>query len=59
MAMDDRLVSLKTKHAALDQAIDEESARPAPDDIAIHGLKKQKLQIKDEIANLEALEPVA
>lgn len=59
MSMVDRLLSLKTKHADLENAIHAESIRPAPDEVALHELKKQKLRIKDEIANLEVLEPVA
>ncbi|MCB2102641.1 MAG: YdcH family protein [Rhodobacterales bacterium] len=52
MSLDERIVALKEKHQALEQAIDEEENHPYPDDIEIHRLKKQKLQIKDEIASL-------
>ncbi len=52
MSYDDRINALKAKHRALEAAIDEESARPHPDDVEIHRLKKQKLAIKDEIASL-------
>jgi len=52
MSTDDRVVALKTKHAELDAAIVEENARPHPDDVEIAQLKKQKLAIKDEIANI-------
>jgi hypothetical protein len=52
MAMDDRIESLKTKHADLEEQITLENARPHPDDSLIHDLKKQKLRIKDELAKL-------
>ncbi len=52
MAMDDRIESLKSKHADLEQQITLENARPHPDDDLIHDLKKQKLRIKDELAKL-------
>jgi len=46
----ERIEALKAKHAALDDAIQEENNRPHPDDVRIHDLKRQKLKIKDEIA---------
>jgi hypothetical protein len=52
MAMDDRIESLKSKHAELEQLITQENARPHPDDGLISDLKKQKLRIKDELAKL-------
>lgn len=52
MSSDERLDSLKTRHATLDHEIDEEEKRPHPDDIHLHELKKQKLLLKDEIAAL-------
>jgi hypothetical protein len=52
MAMDDRIESLKTKHADLEQQITSENTKPHPDDILIADLKKQKLRIKDELARL-------
>ena len=47
-----QLDSLKTKHATLEKAIDEEAHRPLPDTVQIHTLKREKLKIKDEIARL-------
>ena len=52
MAMDDRVESLKTKHADLESQIGQESIRPSPDQALISDLKKQKLRIKDELAKL-------
>ncbi len=42
--------ALRTKHAELEQRLEREEARPQPDSNVIHALKKQKLIIKDEIA---------
>lgn len=42
--------SLMAKHAALEEKIDKENARPHPDDLTIAELKKQKLKVKEEIA---------
>jgi hypothetical protein len=52
MSLDERIDALRAKHHALEAMIAEEFSRPRPDDIAIARLKKQKLIIKDEIANL-------
>jgi hypothetical protein len=42
--------SLKSKHAELESMIDEEEKRPSPDDARIHELKREKLRIKDQLA---------
>ncbi len=52
MSAVDHIEALKAKHAMLEHAIDEENARPYPDDETICSLKKRKLQIKDEITRL-------
>jgi hypothetical protein len=52
MSLQERIEALKAKHHALERAIEEENSRPHPDDLEIVRLKKQKLQIKDEIAVL-------
>ncbi len=52
MSTVDHVEALKAKHASLEHAINEEIARPLPDDDAIRSLKKKKLQIKDEITRL-------
>jgi hypothetical protein len=46
------MVSLRAKHAQLEEAIELETKRPMPDASAISDLKKRKLQIKDRIAQL-------
>ena len=52
MNLDPRIDALKAKHQALEQAIEEQETRPHPDDDEIHTLKKEKLRIKDELAEL-------
>jgi hypothetical protein len=49
MAVHNRVESLKSKHAALDLAIENETKRPLPDSDQIRVLKWQKLKIKDEL----------
>ena len=39
----------REKHEALEQKINEEEARPSPDTIRIHNLKKEKLRLKEEL----------
>ena len=48
-----RLEILRTEHRDLDSAIDALSAMTASDDIQLARLKKRKLRLKDEIAQLE------
>jgi hypothetical protein len=52
MSAMDHIEALKAKHASLEQSINQETARPQPDDDALCSLKKRKLQIKDEIIRL-------
>jgi len=52
MNLEEHIEALKTKHEALETAIDKESNRPHPDDITIANLKKRKLRIKDELAEM-------
>jgi len=49
MASTNRVDSLRSRHAALDRAIREEQARPAPDSVALRRLKAEKLLVKEEI----------
>ncbi len=51
--INDRITTLRAKHANLDEAIRIESARPMPDFYVISELKKKKLTIKQEITQLE------
>jgi hypothetical protein len=52
MSSDDRVDALKTKHAALEAALNQENRRPIPDASAVAEFKKQKLRIKDELQRL-------
>jgi hypothetical protein len=52
MALHEHVDSLRTKHAHLEQMIDEELHRPLPDQAALSRLKKEKLRIKEEIERL-------
>lgn len=47
-----RSQSLKAKHAALENKIDQEERRPHPDVSLVHDLKRQKLKIKDELQKI-------
>ncbi len=42
--------ALAAKHAGIDARISEESQRPVPDTATIARLKKEKLKIKDTLA---------
>ncbi len=52
MTIDERINALKSKHADLEHALDEESQRPLPDFVVLTDIKRQKLRIKDEIFRL-------
>ncbi len=47
---ENHLSALRLKHAELETQLEKEEARPFPDDDLIHRIKKQKLQIKDAMA---------
>lgn len=49
-----RLVELRESHRDLDAAIGRLQEDPDADELAIRRLKKRKLQLKDQIAQLEA-----
>lgn len=44
--------ALRTKHAGLERQIEQEMARPVPDDTLLQDLKRRKLRIKEEIAQI-------
>lgn len=50
MSLQDRIESLKAKHAALDVAIETEERRTYPNTVQISDMKRQKLAIKDELS---------
>jgi hypothetical protein len=54
MSLDERIGSLKAKHKALDEALEQEVSRPYANEVEIASLKKKKLRIKDELATLDS-----
>ena len=52
MSKDDRINSLQSKHASLDEAIHNEHGRPYPNSHLLTEMKLQKLRIKEEIGRL-------
>ncbi|HZS83692.1 MAG TPA: DUF465 domain-containing protein [Stellaceae bacterium] len=53
MSLQDRLETLRARHAHLEIEIDKETSRPLPNRETISDLKRQKLRIKDEIFQIE------
>ncbi len=53
MSLQDRIETLRARHRSLEEAIDQEISRPMPNMETLTDLKRQKLRIKDEIAQLE------
>jgi len=53
MSLQDRIEALRHRHQELESQL-ENATDHYTDDIEVHDLKKQKLAIKDEIAELEA-----
>ena len=56
MDQDAQIETLRAEHQNLENQIDEELKRPAPDEFRIKELKQQKLRLKDEIAKLAVAE---
>lgn len=54
MSVEERIQSLKLRHTQLESELEQETHRPHPDDLHIAEIKRQKLRLKDEIANLRA-----
>jgi hypothetical protein len=52
MALEQRIQSLRNRHAELDLQILAETARPVPDTVRLHQLKSEKLNTKDEMTRL-------
>ncbi len=52
MKANESIDTLRDKHASLKQAIEDERQHPYPDDLRLFRLKREKLQIKDEIFHL-------
>jgi len=54
MALEQRIESLKKRHAEVEASLHQEESRPAQDPAKVLQLKQEKLKLKDEIAKLEA-----
>jgi len=52
MPMQEHIESLRSKHARLEELIQEELHRPLPDQGVISRLKKEKLRIKEQIERI-------
>ena len=52
MSVDPRIEALKARHQFLEKSIENEEARPMPNDLHLAEMKREKLRIKDEIAQL-------
>jgi hypothetical protein len=52
MPMQEHVESLRSKHARLEELIQEELHRPLPDQGVISRLKKEKLRIKEQIERI-------
>ena len=52
MSVTDHVTALEKKHSRLEMELKAENSRPLPDMGTIGNLKRQKLAIKDEIAQL-------
>ncbi|MBV1698215.1 MAG: DUF465 domain-containing protein [Hyphomicrobiales bacterium] len=53
MAIESHLAELEKRHQALEQEINDALTHPSTDDLIIAELKRRKLLIKDEIAQLK------
>ncbi len=52
-ALRQRIAELQTEHRDLDDAIARLADNPLPDQLRLQRLKKRKLLLKDQLANLE------
>ncbi|MEP7209417.1 MAG: DUF465 domain-containing protein [Alphaproteobacteria bacterium] len=52
MNLESRIRELNDRHKRLDVAIEAELKHPAGDEVRLHDLKRKKLRLKDEIAQL-------
>ena len=54
MSLEGHVVTLRAKHATLDQELDREQHRAMHDTIIVKKLKLEKLRLKEEIERLSA-----
>lgn len=52
MSLDAHIQELQRRHDELDKEIEDAINHPSTDDLEIADMKRRKLQMKDEIANL-------
>lgn len=50
MSLEQRIETLRKRHAELDDLLGEEESRPLPDIIKLHHFKREKLLLKDRIS---------
>lgn len=55
MSMEPDVDELKRKHAKLDTQLDKEIQRPIPDQVIVTQIKREKLKVKDAIANMQSV----
>ena len=55
MVENDQVEILKNKHRKLEERLEIENTHIYPDEKLVNDIKRQKLRIKDELANLRAL----
>lgn len=53
MALSSHISELRKKHQTLSEKIETEQRRPGVDDLHLRDLKRQKLNLKDEIQRLD------
>ena len=53
MSSQDRIEELRAQHRSLESTLDQEIHRPLPNLDIVTDIKRQKLRIKDRIAELE------
>ncbi len=56
LSIEDQIQILEKQHCDLDAALREEEARPLPDSLEISDLKRKKLAVKDQLAQLTGTE---
>ncbi len=54
MSLESRMVSLKDRHASLENKFHAEDIRPRPNAEALSRLKVEKLRLKEEITRLQS-----
>ncbi len=54
MTTESHIAALERRHRELDRQIEEELGHAAYDDLQIAALKRKKLEVKDELAKLQA-----